>query len=252
MQDSINQVFRSVFDILNNFLSNYVGAEGTRWGISIVLFTIFFNIIVFPLNWKALKSSKKMSMIQPELKKIQERYKNDPAKLQEAQSRLMKENKVSMWGGCLPMLIQWPLFIALFNVFNSLARDGTIGGMKFLPPLINDLGGNNNIPLTILTVITMLASTWITQKANERNMSPEAKAQAKQMNTMNYVMALMIGWFTWSSPAALGLYWITGNLFRIVQQLIMSRVEGENPNPVIVPELPEEEKKRKRNKVIRK
>ena len=83
-------------------------------------------------------------------------------------------------------------------------------------------------------------------------MSAEAKAQAKQMNTMNYVMALMIGWFTWSSPAALGLYWITGNLFRIVQQLIMSRVEGENPNPVIVPVMPEPEQKRKRNKVIRK
>ena len=62
-----------------------------------------------------MMSSKKMSMIQPELKKIQTRFKNDPAKLQEAQSKLMKDNNVSMFGGCLPMLIQWPLFIALFN-----------------------------------------------------------------------------------------------------------------------------------------
>ena len=241
-----------MFNILNGFLGNYIAEPGTRWGISIVLFTILFNVIVFPLNWKALRSSKKMSIIQPELKKIQERYKSDPAKLQEAQSKLMKDNNVSMWGGCLPMLIQWPLFIALFAVFNQLASDGTISGMGFLQPLINDLGGRNNIPLTVLTVITMLASAWVTQKSNEQNMSAEAKAQSKQMNNMNYIMSLMIGYFTWSSPAALGLYWITGNLFRIVQQLIMSSHEKKNPSPLIVASVPEPEVKRKRNKVIRK
>lgn len=252
MQQTINNAFRTVFDILNNFLGSYIADPGTRWGLSIVLFTILFNIIVFPLNWKALMSSKKMSMIQPELKKIQERFKNDPAKLQEAQSKLMKDNKVSMWGGCLPMLIQWPLFIALFNVFNQLAKDGTISGMGFLRPMINDLGANNNIILTLITVLTMLLSTWLTQKANERNMSAEAKAQAKQMNTMNYVMALMIGWFTWSSPAALGLYWITGNIFRIIQQMIMNRAQGDNPTTIVTASIPEPEKKRKRSKVIRK
>ncbi len=151
----------------------------------------------------------------------------------------MKDNNVSMWGGCLPMLIQWPLFIALFAVFNQLASDGTISGMGFLQPLINDLGGRNNIPLTVLTVITMLASAWVTQKSNEQNMSAEAKAQSKQMNNMNYIMSLMIGYFTWSSPAALGLYWITGNLFRIVQQLIMSSHEKKNPSPLIVASVPD-------------
>lgn len=237
---------------MNGFLGSYIADPGTRWGISIVLFTILFNIIVFPLNWKALRSSKKMALIQPELKKIQERFKNDPAKLQVAQSKLMKDNNVSMWGGCLPMLIQWPLFIALFAVFNQLASDGTIKGMGFLRPMINDLGGRNNIPLTILTVITMLASAWVTQKSNERTMSEEAKASSKQMNNMNYIMSLMIGYFTWTSPAALGLYWITGNLFRILQQLIMSKYEQSNPSPVISASVPEPEVKRKRNKVIRK
>ena len=252
MQAAINNAFRSVFDVMNGFLGNYIAEPGTRWGLSIVLFTVLFNIIVFPLNWKALRSSKKMAVIQPELKKIQERFKGDPAKLQEAQSRLMKENKVSMWGGCLPMLIQWPLFIALFAVFNKLASDGIISGMSFLNPVIPDLAGRNNIILTILTVITMLASAFVTQKSNERTMSEEAKAQSKQMNNMNYIMSLMIGYFTWSSPAALGLYWITGNLFRIVQQLIMSKYEQTNPSPIITASLPEPEEKRRRNKVIRK
>lgn len=252
MQQSINNVFRSFFEILNNFLGGFVADPGTRWGLSIVLFTILFNFIVLPLNWKAMMSSKKMSMIQPELKKIQERFKNDPAKLQEAQSKLMKDNNVSMFGGCLPMLIQWPLFIALFNVFRSLAADGTITGMSFLSPLIKNLAGTNNLPLTILTVITMLLSSYVMQKGNERNMTPEAKAQAKQMNTMNYVMALMIGWFTWSSPAALGLYWITGNLFRIAQQLIMNKIQKDEPVQIIAAEIPEPAKKTKRNKVIRK
>ncbi|PKK39864.1 Inner membrane protein translocase component YidC, long form [Clostridiaceae bacterium JG1575] len=252
MQQAINNVFNSVFQVMNGFLSSFIHDPGTQWGTSIVLFTILFNLIVFPLNWKAMKSSKKMSLIQPELKKIQEKYKNDPARMQEAQSKLMKDNNVSMLGGCLPMLIQMPLFIALFQVFRNLASQGTISKLSYLNPIIPDLAAVGNIQLTVITVITMLISSWLTQKSNERSMTAEAKAQAKSMNTVNYMMALMIGWFTWQNPAALGLYWITGNLFRIVQQLIMNSFDEKNPDPIVVADLPEAEPKRKRNKVIRK
>lgn len=231
-------------------MGNYVSDQGMEWGLSIILFTLLFNLILFPLNNRAMQSSRKMSMIQPELQKIQAHYKNDPTKLQAAQSKFMKQNKVSMWGGCLPMLIQWPLFIALFGLFRGLADTGQLN--YGFTPLVPNLGTTNNIPLTVLVVITMILSTKLTQKANEKNMDDRAKQQAKSMNTMNYVMAAMIGWFTWSSPAALGLYWVTGNIFRIIQQLILNAVRKEEDFVIIPADLPEEPTTRRRNKVIRK
>jgi len=258
LQNSINGIFESIFNILINFMSGFVSDPGMKWGLAIILFTIAFNILVFPLNWKALKSSKKMSAIQPELKKIQERYKNDPQKLQFEQKRLMSENGVSMFGGCLPMLLQWPLFIALFNVFRQLASNGTLSNLKFTP-LISDLSATGNIPLTVLTVATMYLTTWLTQKGQEKSMSPEALAQAKQMNTMNYMMMAMMGWFTWTQPAALGLYWVTGNIFRALQQWLMNKLDRDNK--LKMPEIITEEQiqsqsygqtKAKKNKVVRK
>lgn len=258
MQSSIDKIFESIFKVLIDFLSGTVSDPGMRWGLAIVLFTVLFNLIVFPLNWKALKSSKKMSAIQPELKKIQEKYKNDPQKLQMEQSKLMKENGVSMFGGCLPMLIQWPLFIALFNIFRRLASDGTLSNLKFTP-LINDLSAQKNIPLTILTVLTMWLSTWLTQQGN-KNLSPEAEAQAKSMNTMNYMMMMMMGWFTWSQPAALGLYWVTGNIFRSVQQALINKFDKsevkvsaiEEAEAAAVEDMSYGQIKSKKNKVVRK
>lgn len=251
MQQAINDIFRNLFISLKEVMANFVTDPGTSWGLSIILFTLLFNLILFPLNNRSMQSSRKMSMIQPEIQKIQARYKDDPAKLQAAQQKLMKDNKVSMWGGCLPMLIQWPLFIALFGLFRELALEGSLN-YSFGGFLVPNLGATNNIPLTILVVITMILSTRLTQKANEKNMDEKAKQQAKSMNTMNYVMAAMIGWFTWSSPAALGLYWVTGNVFRVIQQLILNAVRKEEDYVIIPANLPEEPTKRKRNKVIRK
>lgn len=251
MQNAINNFFKTVLFFLQEFFADFVSDPGTQWGLAIIALTVLFNIIVFPLNWKAMRSSKKMSLLQPELKKIQEAYKDDPAGMQQAQAKLMKDNNASMWAGCLPLLIQYPLFIALFNVFRNLAAENVITGMGFLGPIIPDLAATKNLILAAATVLAMLASTWLTQKANEKTMSEESKAQAKSMNTMSYVMSLLIGWFTYSSPAALGLYWVSSNLFRIVQQLIMNSHEDKNPEPLVPAVLPEVKAKRKRNKVVR-
>lgn len=252
MQNAINQFFAQIFQILNEFLANFMSDPGSIWGWSIVLFTLIFYTIFMPLNWRSMRSTQKMSKIQPELKRIQEYYKNDPMALQKAQQKFMKDNKVSMLGGCLPMLIQWPFFIALFYTFNQLAKEGKITGKGFLGPLVPDLGATGNIVLTVLSVLSMIASTIYMQKSNESKMTAEAKAQQKNMNTMNYVMSLMIGWFTYSAPAALGLYWVVGNLFRILQQFLMNRLKGED-DEIIPADIPyEKPAKVRRNKVVRK
>lgn len=229
MQQSINTFFESIFGSLISFLNTYVSDPGTKWGLAIILFTFLFNLIVFPLNWKSMKNSKKMAEIQPLLKDIQEKYKDDPVKLQQEQQKIFKENNVNMLGGCLPMLIQWPLFIAMFAVFRNLSTgpDAVLKGLSFLPPLVRDLSAAGNIPLTVLTVITMLLTQYLTIKGQ----STAAQSQAQNL-TMTIVMSLMMAFFTYTQPAALGLYFVTGNIFRLIQQFIMNAVDNRNRGEV--------------------
>lgn len=227
MQQLINDVFKNIFDIMTGMLGRFVEDPGTRWGLAIILFTVLFNLLVLPLNWKSIVNSKKMSMIQPELKRLQEKYKNDPQTFAAEQQKLMKENNVSMLGGCLPMLIQWPLFIAMFAVFRELSAPGGVIVGKAFTPLIPDLAAPKNIPLTVLVVIATVFQQWAMAQGY-KNKSPEVRAQQSQMQSMNVVMAVMMAWFTYSQPAALGLYWVAGTIFRAVQQLVMNKVEEKN------------------------
>jgi len=227
LQQSINTVFENIFNILISFLEGFVHDPGTRWGLAIIVFTVLFNLLVLPLNWRAMQNSKKMGEVQPEIKKLQEKYKNEPQKFAEEQQKLMKENNVSMLGGCLPLLVTWPLFIAMFNVFRNLsAPGGPIVGRSFTP-LIPDLSKANNIPLTVFVVIATIFQQWTMARGN-RFKSAEVKAQQSQMQSMNVVTAAMMAWFSWTQPAALGLYWVAGTIFRAGQQLVMNKLEEDD------------------------
>ncbi|ETA81322.1 YidC/Oxa1 family membrane protein insertase [Youngiibacter fragilis] len=223
MLEPLNQLFISVFHIIKSFLDQFVADPGNQWGFTIILFTVLINFLMFPLNYKQIKSMKKTQAIQPEVKKLQEKYKNDPQKVQEMTMKLYKDNNVSMFGGCLPLLITYPIFIAMFSVFRKLAEDGSITAMKF-GPLIPDLGAKGNIVLSVLAVVTMILSTWLSQSKNK---AVKDDAMTKQTNMMSYSMSLLFGFFTYTSTAALGLYWVTGNVFRIIQTLILNYVEKE-------------------------
>ncbi len=175
-----------------------------------------------------MKTMRKQQALQPEVAKLQAKYKNDPQKMQEMQMKLYKENNVSMFGGCLPLLITYPIFIAMFSVFRQLAADGKLTGMRFTP-LIPDLSANNNLILAALSVGTMLLSTYITTMRTKTADNPAAASA----NKMQYMMAVLFGWITYTSNSALGLYWITGNLFRMIQGLILNAVEKKKEEQVI-------------------
>ena len=170
----------------------------------------------------------KQQALQPEVAKIQARYKNDPQKMQEMQMKLYKENNVSMFGGCLPLLITYPIFIAMFSVFRQLAADGRLTGMSFTR-LIPDLAATNNLILAALSVATMILSTYVMTLRTKGTDNPAAASA----NKLQYGMAALFGWITYTSNSALGLYWITGNLFRIVQGIILNAVENKNRAKVI-------------------
>ncbi|MBR0576543.1 membrane protein insertase YidC [Proteiniclasticum sp. BAD-10] len=224
----LNQLFIWIFEQLKSVVELFVTDPGSQWGLAIVLFTILFNILMLPVNLTQIKSMKKQQAIQPELAKLQAKYKNDPQKMQEMQMKLYKDNNVSMFGGCLPLLITYPIFIAMFGVFRQLVAEGKLTGMGFTF-LIPDLAANHNIILSVLSVLTMLLSTYISTMRTKVADNPAAASA----NRMQYAMAALFGWITYTSNSALGLYWITGNIFRIFQYLVINELEKKKEAQII-------------------
>jgi YidC/Oxa1 family membrane protein insertase len=179
---------------------------GENYGISIVLVTILIRLVLLPLMIKQTKSSKAMQELQPEMKKLKEKYSSKDQKtqkkLQEETMKLFQENGANPLAGCFPILIQMPILIAFYH---AIMRTGAIAEHTFL---WFSLGSPDYI-LPIIAGIT----TFIQQKlmlGKTGNINP-------QMAMMTYVMPLMIGTFAFFFPAALALYWVVGNIFMIVQ-----------------------------------
>jgi YidC/Oxa1 family membrane protein insertase len=227
----LNQLFIFIFEQLKSVVELFVSDPGNQWGFTIVLFTVLFNILMLPINLSQMKTMRKQQALQPEVAKIQAKYKSDPQKLQEMQMKLYKENGVNMFGGCLPLLITYPIFIAMFSVFRQLAADGRLTGFGFTP-IIPDLSANHNIVLSALSVGTMLLSTYVQTLKTKGTVNPAAASA----NKMQYMMAALFGWITYTSNSALGLYWVTGNTFRLIQGLLLNAADKKKTKNVVVKE----------------
>jgi YidC/Oxa1 family membrane protein insertase len=189
-----------------------------NYGIAIMLLTIIIRTLFWPVTHKSTESMKKMASVQPQVEAIRTKYKADPKRMQQEIMLLYRENKINPVGGCLPMLIQIPVFIALFVVLRSAIE------LRFTSFLwIRDLSEPENlfpgllpVPINILPVF-MAATMWLQQK-----MTPTAgdPAQAKMMRVMMPVMMLFL---LYNYAAGLALYWTTQNALMIFQQLITKR-----------------------------
>lgn len=206
------------FEFLQSGVSSIFPNPNVSYGITIILLTILIRILLFPLNVKQIKSTVKMSEIQPEMKKIQDKYKNDPQKSQQEIMKLYKEHGVNPLGGCLPMLIQMPILFALFYVFNNLTfMSGSMtepAGFLWLNSLAKP---DPYFILPILSTVTTYISSKMMQPSNGDS------AQAKQTSTMNSVMAIVFGFMSIKFRSALVLYWVTNNLFQIAQTVWMQK-----------------------------
>jgi YidC/Oxa1 family membrane protein insertase len=176
-----------------------------NYGLSIIILTIAIKILLLPLSHMSMKSMKKMQEIQPQMKEIQQRFKKDPRKQQEELSKLYKKHGANPMSGCLPMLVQFPVFIALYQVLlNSIEMRGA----SFL--WAGDLS-QPDVPL----VLIMGASMLIQQKMTPTTGDPR---QAKMMMFMPVIFTAMF----WTFPSGLVLYWLMNNLLTILQQYIMN------------------------------
>jgi len=205
----VKSVAKPIFYVLR-FIHEYVH----NYGVTIILLTMSIKLLFVPLQYKSYKSMKMMRVIQPKIKEVQEKYKGDRDRLNKELMKLYKDQKVNPLGSLLPMFLQMPVFIALFNVLYMTIDLRQSPFMLW----ITDLSVQD--PYYVLPVI-MGATMFIQQKITPTTMDP---AQAKIMLVLPVAMTFLFVNF----PAGLVLYWLTNNVLTISQQLITDRFMFRN------------------------
>ncbi len=192
-------------------------------GIAIILFTIIVRTIVLPLGIAQARSQKAMFALQPKIRELQKKYPNDRQKFAVEQMKLYQEAGVHPLAGCLPMLVQMPIWFALYSALMNLSsaeHNVTAFQEPFLwiPSLAHhsmpDFSNPATYPLLILPILTAVTQ-WIVQKMSTM---PPADAQQAQMNRMMEFMPLMFLYFSFQVASGLVLYWVVSNIYSIVQQ----------------------------------
>ncbi|MBH0192995.1 MAG: membrane protein insertase YidC [Nitrospira sp.] len=210
--DTVRAVAKPIFSVLrsiNEYTHNY--------GVTIILLTVGIKLLFIPLQYKSYKSMKQMQEIQPKVLALQEKFKDDRERLNKELIKVYRDNKVNPVGGCLPMVLQMPVFVALFNILYMTIdlRQAPLGLW------IKDLSVQD--PYYILPII-MGVSMLIMQKIQPTTMDP---AQAKIMLLLPALMTFLFINF----PAGLVLYWLTNNVLSIGQQLATDRLIFRNRRP---------------------
>lgn len=239
---SFVNLLRSLIDGLNTLTSKIPEPFG-GYGLAIILFTILFRAALLPLDLKSKRSTKKMGELQPEIEKINQKYKNDSEKRSQKTMALYQKHKINPLGGCLPMLMTLPLMFAMFAALRAIS-DAAIADQlqeSFLwmrnvwspdSPLKNianeaiPMFGENYNGLFILPILAGVTS-YLHMKMSQ------PKGGNQQMKGFSVIMPFMSVWFCSMYTASFAVYWVTANLFQMGQHIVMEKLnppikEGEN------------------------
>lgn len=198
-----------------------------NWGVAIILLTLLINIVLYPLSLKSLKSMREMQALQPKIEALRVAYKENPQKLNREIMELYKKHRINPMGGCLPMLLQMPVFFALYQVLmrsvelrgapflwiKDLSRPDRFIAFNFHIPLLgNEL---NILPLLMAVGMFVQQKLSMPKKATPSGASDQYAQQQKMMAT---IMPLMFGVLFYRLPSGLVLYWLTNTLLTIAEQ----------------------------------
>ncbi len=237
---------------------------GQNMVLAIIVFTVLIRVVTYPLTAQQMKSSKVMQELQPELKKLQEKYKDDREKLAQEQMKMYREYGVNPLGGCLPLLIQFPILIGLYQtIMHALAATPLslidLSGRLLIPGLADAIPLENrwlgmNLSLPPNTAVTVFAyilpllvvvTTWLQFKVSMPPMPPSEDGKPNPMastqQTMGTIMPLMYGFFALSFSVGLSIYFIASNVIGIVQYALMGKANFRNllsfgaPRPAAAP-----------------
>jgi YidC/Oxa1 family membrane protein insertase len=209
--------------LINGLILPAVVNKPLAYLIDIAIFTLIIKFVLLPLTIVQTKSTVKMGMIQPKLKELQEKYKKDPQKMQQAQMELYKQEGVNPFAGCLPLLIQFPIFIAMYQVilhFEPLKEVPFFLMKGSIPGL---LSGDLNQVLILILALFSGATTFISGKIT----APKGDDQAAQtQRKMNIYMSVFFTYMSYTFNVGLVIYWIISNLIQLAQQyFIIGRIK---------------------------
>lgn len=216
-------------DIADKVLVFFHDSAGLSWGGAIIALTIFVRALLIPLTYKQLKGMRALQALQPQIKEIQAKYKNDKQRMQQEMMRFYQENKVNPFASCIPLLAQLPVFITLFYVLQHDLRFDICGqtakvcsevppgnwgeSFLFIPDLTAKAEGGVLIALLVIYVTTQLISGLVM-----------AITADKSQRMLMFVLPLIFVPFIISFPAGLILYWITTNIWTIGQQFVIQKL----------------------------
>jgi YidC/Oxa1 family membrane protein insertase len=210
-------------NIANGVLQFFHDNAGLSWGMSIIALTVCTRALLIPLTYRQLKGMRALQALQPQIKEIQAKYKNDKQRMQQEMMRFYQENKVNPFASCIPLVAQLPVFITLFYVLRTeLPSDigctagecGSQASFLFIPDLTAKATGSVLVVLLILYVGTQLVS----------GMVMSANAADKSQRMMMFALPLVFVPFVISFPAGLIVYWITTNIWTIGQQFVIGKI----------------------------
>lgn len=213
--DAISNLLGTLLHVIYNLVNNY--------GIAIILFTVVVRLALLPLTFKQTKSMKEMQVIQPKIKEIQEKYKNNKEVLNQKVMEVYQKHNVNPMAGCLPLLVQFPILIGLFRALRDPAKY-VFGSPEVYASINSNFLWLENLSDPDLWILPILAA--ITTYLSSKMMQPKLKKGQKQDQTqmmMLYFFPLMMLVWGRSFPAGLTLYWVVGNLFQMTQQFFIGR-----------------------------
>jgi len=226
-------LYRPIYNVLI-FLIAVI--PGHSLGLAIIILTLIVRTILLAPSQKAMKAQRKMQMIQPMLESIKEKHKGDQQKIAQETMQLWKTHKVSPMGSCLPLLLQFPVLIALFYVVqkglnpdNAYMLYTTYEGFSFNNINIHFLGlnllGKNLYALPLIVGLLTFVQMKLSMQTNKSKNGEKKKTNEMAMtnNIMSYFMPVMVAVFTVSLPAAVGIYWGTSTLYGVIQQIFVNR-----------------------------
>ena len=246
------------YPLFNLMVFFYNIVPGQDIGIAIILLTLLVRIALYPINGKSIKSQKKLQEIQPKMKELQNKYKDDKQEQAKKLMELYQKHKVNPLSGCLPLLLQFPILIALYHVFINGFKDESL---SILYPFIYNPGHIDAISLGIinlsetniyLAVIAatlqyfqskMLMGNKNKDKEEEQEEEQEKKEKTAEEKTqdfaqsmtknMIYIMPVMTFVFAMSFPSGLALYWATTTLFAIAQQHLIAKKDKKQEVEIV-------------------
>ena len=225
----VANVLQPLIDVAHEILKFWHDTAGLSWGFSIIMLTVVVRLAILPLTFKQVRSMQDLQRLQPEMKKIQERFKEDRQRMNQEMMKLYQDHKVNPLGSCLPILLQLPFFIALFYLLRGDDFQNDIEGEEsflFIDNLAEVETGGALVVLIVLYVVTQLISGLVSTVTAD-------PMQRRIMLALPFVFVIFIINF----EAGLIVYWITTNTWTIGQQLLVRKLFPK-PEPIAVSEGP--------------